>query len=219
MLRIGEMVRIARVTPRLLHEAVSLPSPAVTNARTGYRYYDRAQVSVLQQILAYRDPGVPLAVIAELSRTPDLIRGRQRDAIMAKRAELNRQLAALEAQGSRPFRFKRTPPVWAASVRRRVEMHAAAHELLHLLRDDLAVNESTPSAAIWYECHRRGAPRLRSAEPTRHEVRAHGTRHRAPGDLSRDEALVTRGAVSCVRANARGIPERDHRGSIPGLVM
>lgn len=145
MLRIGELARIAGVTPRLLrhYEAVGVLAPTLTNSRTGYRYYDRAQVDTLQRILAYRDAGVPLVVIAELFDRPHVLRERQRDAIVAKRALLDRQLAALDAQAERPFRIKRTAPVWALSVRRTVETYEAADALRHELR---------ASAAVWYEC-------------------------------------------------------------------
>lgn len=154
MLRIGELAQIAGVTPRLLrhYEAIGLFAPAVTNSQTGYRYYDLAQVSALQQILAYRDAGVPLATIAELSETPDRLLDHQRQSLMAQRARLDRQLAALDAHASRPFRVKRTVPVWIASRRRCVETYAAADSVLRDLRVDLAAEDDAPSAAIWHCC-------------------------------------------------------------------
>ena len=145
MLRIGELAQIAGVTPRLLrhYESTGVFAPALTDARTGYRYYDRSQVAVLQQILAYRDAGVPLAVIAELSQMPDTMLERQREALLAQRATLDRKLAALDAKSSRPFRVKRTVPVWVAAVRRSVETYQAADDLLRELRAD---------AVVWHEC-------------------------------------------------------------------
>lgn len=154
MLLIGELARIAGVTPRLLrhYEAVGVLAPAVTNARTGYRYYDRAQIVTLQQILAFRDAGVPLAVIAELSQWPDKLLERRREALVAQRAMLDHQLASLDAMSSRPFRVKRTAPAWIASVRRCVETYAAAESLLHDFRAEIGSDETVPSAAIWHCC-------------------------------------------------------------------
>jgi DNA-binding transcriptional MerR regulator len=145
MLRIGELARLAGVTPRLLrhYEAIGVLAPAVTNSRTGYRYYDRAQVITLQQILAYRDAGVPLAIIAELSQMPEMLLQRQREALETRRAELDRQSASLNAMTSRPFRVKRTAPFWAASIRRSVTTYQAADDLLREFRAD---------AAVWHEC-------------------------------------------------------------------
>lgn len=154
MLRIGEMAQIAGVTPRLLrhYEAIGVLAPARINSHTGYRYYDVGQVATLQQILAYRDAGVPLTVIAELARTPDVLIERQREALNARRAMVDRQLAALEARASRPFRVKHTAPIWTASVRRSVRTYQAADELLRDLRSDLQVDDGIPSAAVWHEC-------------------------------------------------------------------
>lgn len=154
MLRIGELAQIAGVTPRLLrhYEAIGLFAPAVTNAQTGYRYYDLAQVAALQQILAYRDAGVPLDTIAELAQTPDVLIERQRDTLRARRAMLDQQLAMLEANASRPFRVKQTAPVWTATIRRCVATYAAADDVLRELRADLAVGDDVPSAAVWHCC-------------------------------------------------------------------
>lgn len=147
MLRIGELARIAGVTPRLLrhYEAVGVLVPAFIS-RTRYRYYDLSQVAALQQILAYRDAGVPLADIAGFSVE------RQREVLKARRAVVDRQLASLDAMAAKPFRVKRTPPFWTASVRRTVETYAAAELMMRDLRAALAADESTPSAAVWHEC-------------------------------------------------------------------
>lgn len=154
MLKIGEMARIAGVTTRLLrhYEAIGILTPAVVDARTGYRYYDRAQIAGLQQILAYRDAGVPLATIAELTETPDRLVEGQRRALREQRAMIDRRLAVLEARAARPFRIRRTAPVWIVTTRRCVETYAAADDVLRSLRADLAVDDDTPSAAIWHCC-------------------------------------------------------------------
>jgi DNA-binding transcriptional MerR regulator len=152
MLRIGELARIAGVTPRLLrhYEAVGVLAPAETNSRTGYRYYSQAQLGTLQRALAYREAGLPLALIARLLRNnsqPGLLE-RQRERLVAERAELDRKLSLLDAElrqrASRPFRIKRTEPGWAASSWYSVATYAEADVLLRDL--------PTPSAAIWHLC-------------------------------------------------------------------
>lgn len=160
VLRIGEFAEMAGVTHRLLrhYEAVGVLTPAMTDGRNGYRYYARQQVTTLQQVLAYRELGVPLAVIADLLRddAPRGVLERQRDALVAERAALDRKLALLDAEikrlATRPFRVKWTAPVWTASVRRSVPTYGEAEVLLRALRAELAVDETTPSAAIWHSC-------------------------------------------------------------------
>ncbi len=160
VLPIGEFAEMAGVTHRLLrhYEAVGVLAPAETDRRTGYRYYARAQVATLQRVLAYRDAGVPLAVIADLLRD-DAPRGlleRQRDALVAARVALDRKLELLDAEihrlATRPFRVKWTAPVWTASVRRSIPTYAEADALLRELKAMCAAREATPSAAIWHSC-------------------------------------------------------------------
>jgi DNA-binding transcriptional MerR regulator len=152
MLRIGELARIAGVTPRLLrhYEAVGVLAPAETNSRTGYRYYTHAQVGILQRALAYREAGVPLPLIARLLQNasqPGLLE-RQRERIVAERAVLDHKLALLDAElrrrASRPFRIKRTERAWATSVRCSVATYADADALVRDL--------PAPSAAVWHLC-------------------------------------------------------------------
>jgi DNA-binding transcriptional MerR regulator len=154
MLRIGELARIAGVTPRLLrhYESVGVLAPALVDPRTGYRYYDRPQVAMLQEILAYRDAGVPLAMVAMLSTSPRALLERQRQALLAQRAVLDQRLAALNAMVSRPFRVKHTAPVWIASVRQSVETYDAADALMRELREALVAEVTMPSAAVWHCC-------------------------------------------------------------------
>jgi DNA-binding transcriptional MerR regulator len=160
MFQIGEFAEIAGVTHRLLrhYEAVGVLAPAETDGRTGYRYYARAQVATLQRVLAYRDAGVPLAVVAHLLRdsAPSGLLERQRDALVSARAALDRKLELLDAEiqrlATRPFRVKWTAPAWAASVRRSVPTYAEADALLRELKAAFAAQEATPSAAIWHSC-------------------------------------------------------------------
>jgi DNA-binding transcriptional MerR regulator len=160
MLRIGDFAEMAGVTHRLLrhYDAVGVLTPAMTDARNGYRYYTRKQVTTLQQVLAYRALGVSLTVIADLLRddAPRGVLERQRQALVAERAALDRKLALLDAEikrlATRPFRVKWTVPVWTASVRRSVSTYAEAEALLRELRADQTADETTLSAAIWHSC-------------------------------------------------------------------
>ncbi len=70
MLRIGDFSRLARVTIRTLHhyDEAGLLRPAHIDAATGYRYYDAAQLGLLQRILVLKDLGFSLDEIRTLLR-------------------------------------------------------------------------------------------------------------------------------------------------------
>ncbi len=97
---VGELARLTGVTVRALHhydERGLLPPSARTSA--GYRLYDDRDVLRLQQILLFRELGMPLEDISaaiEHAGTADLLRG-HRDALVAKRTRLDAMLAAVDA--------------------------------------------------------------------------------------------------------------------------
>jgi DNA-binding transcriptional MerR regulator len=200
MLRIGAFAEMTGVTTRLLrhYEAMNLFTPAETDRRNGYRYYTREQVADLQQVLAYRAAGMPLAVVSGVVNSRgsrDAIHTaltRQRAALLEERERLDRQLMLLDAElVSRsapapkqwPFRVKRTGPAWVASMRRVVESYSEADALLKQARADLSVRDTTPSATIWHRCRPAersidcevqvllARPPARSSMPIRHLTR------------------------------------------------
>src|SRR5271169_903114 len=100
MLRIGTFAEITGVTPRLLrhYAAVGVLVPAHTDARTGYRYYIRDQIPILQQMLAYRAAGVPLRAIPNVFGNRQSGLTQQRAALLEERAVIDRKLAFVDAE-------------------------------------------------------------------------------------------------------------------------
>ncbi len=84
---IGELANASGVSVRTLHhyDALGLLKPASV-AENGYRNYGRAEALRLQEILFYRDLGMPLAEIAAVLRT-----GQSLDRLVAHRARLDRE--------------------------------------------------------------------------------------------------------------------------------
>jgi len=73
--KVSELAAIARISVRTLHHyhEIGLLVPADVGPN-GYRYYEREQVLRLQQILIYRELGMPLAEIAKALDAPDFDR-------------------------------------------------------------------------------------------------------------------------------------------------
>ena len=69
---VKQLARLSGVSVRTLHyyDQIGLLKPADTGAN-GYRYYDRPQALRLQQILFYRDLGLPLGDIARTLDAPE----------------------------------------------------------------------------------------------------------------------------------------------------
>lgn len=90
--RIHQMARLAGVSTRTLryYDGIGLLSPSRA-AENGYRLYGQKEVDRLQQILFYRELGVPLETVRELVRAPGY------DAAGA----LEEHLSALKAQKER----------------------------------------------------------------------------------------------------------------------
>ncbi len=72
MFTVKQLSRLAEVTPRTLHhyDQVGLLNPARLG-ENGYRYYDRTSLLRLQQILLYRELGMPLEGIKAVIDQPD----------------------------------------------------------------------------------------------------------------------------------------------------
>jgi len=98
---VGELARLTGVTVRALHhyDEIGLVRPSQRTA-AGYRLYDDDDVLRLQRVLLYRELGMPLEEIAaaldEDADREELLR-RHRDVLLAKRARIDRMVAALDA--------------------------------------------------------------------------------------------------------------------------
>lgn len=95
MFGIGDFARHGRVSVRMLrhYDALGLLSPAHTDPSSGYRYYDAAQLSRLNRIIALKDLGFTLqqvlAILAEKVSVEEL-----RGMLRLRRAELEASIAA-----------------------------------------------------------------------------------------------------------------------------
>lgn len=101
MFRVGEFARLSGVTAKALrhYDAIGLFSPAFTDPSNGYRWYTPAQLPGLRRIVALRDLGVPLRVVAELiDGGADLreVLARRRRELETYQAAVDRKLAALD---------------------------------------------------------------------------------------------------------------------------
>ena len=98
---VGELARLTGVTVRALHhyDEIGLVRASQRTA-AGYRLYDGDDVLRLQRVLLYRELGMPLdeiaAAIDDDADREELLR-RHRDALLEKRARIDRMLAALDA--------------------------------------------------------------------------------------------------------------------------
>lgn len=98
---VGDLARLTGVTVRALHhyDEIGLVRPSQRTA-AGYRLYTDADVIRLQQVLLFRELGLPLDEIASAIDATDsreeLLR-QHRDVLLAKRARLDAMLAALDA--------------------------------------------------------------------------------------------------------------------------
>lgn len=98
---VGELSRLTGVTVRALHhyDEIGLCRPSQRSA-AGYRIYDEHDVLRLQQVLVFRELGVPLdeigAAIDDASDRAALLR-KHRAELARKRAQIDAMLAAVDA--------------------------------------------------------------------------------------------------------------------------
>ncbi|MCB9992345.1 MAG: MerR family transcriptional regulator [Hyphomicrobiaceae bacterium] len=90
-LTVSELSALSGVSVRTLHhyDAIGLLHPAEVG-QNGYRYYGRSEVLRLQQVLFYRELGLPLAEIRQTLDAPDFDLER---ALVAHRARLVADIA------------------------------------------------------------------------------------------------------------------------------
>lgn len=98
---VGDLARLTGVTVRALHhyDEIGLVRPSERTA-AGYRLYTDADVHRLQQVLLFRELGLPLEEIAsaidEVAGRDELLR-QHRTALVAKRDRLDAMVAAVDA--------------------------------------------------------------------------------------------------------------------------
>jgi DNA-binding transcriptional MerR regulator len=98
---VGELARLTGITVRALHhyDEIGLVVPSHRTA-AGYRLYDDRDVIRLQQVLLFRELGLPLDEIAfaidEAGTREELLR-KHRAVLVAKRGRLDAMLSALDS--------------------------------------------------------------------------------------------------------------------------
>src|SRR5262245_60830652 len=99
MFTVGDLARLSGVTVRALHHyaEIGLCTPSARSP-AGYRLYSDGDVVRLQQVLLFRELGMPLGEIAEAleSGTPRELLRRHREVLLVKRARLDQMIAALD---------------------------------------------------------------------------------------------------------------------------
>ncbi|UJW35642.1 MerR family transcriptional regulator [Saccharothrix sp. AJ9571] len=95
MFSIGEFAGLGRVSVRMLrhYDTIGLLRPVRVDGRSGYRYYDAAQLRDLNRVVALKDLGFTLEQVREIvdqKLNPEELRGMLR----LRRAQLEAQISA-----------------------------------------------------------------------------------------------------------------------------
>jgi len=94
---VGELAKLTGITVRTLHhyDQIGLVQPS-DRSRAGYRLYADGDVLRLQQVLMYRELGVPLDEIPAAIADPQQSLAKHREVLLAKRARIDAMLSALD---------------------------------------------------------------------------------------------------------------------------
>jgi DNA-binding transcriptional MerR regulator len=155
VIRIGSFARIAQVSTRTLrlYDKLGLLKPALVDPSTDYRYYSIDQLPRLNRILALKDLGFSLDQIAEALRS-ELSAEQLGGMLMMKRAEVERRVAAEQAQLARiaarlrqieqedaleayEVVIKRIDPQWIAAVSGVISDYITSEPIFIQLFDEL----------------------------------------------------------------------------------
>jgi DNA-binding transcriptional MerR regulator len=95
MFAIGDFARHGRVSVRMLrhYDAIGLLQPVAVDPETGYRYYEAAQLSRLNRIIALKDLGFTLQQVASVL-DEQVSAAELRGMLILRRAELQSQISA-----------------------------------------------------------------------------------------------------------------------------
>ena len=100
---VSEMAKLSGVSVRTLYyyDEIGLLMPSEVIAKTGYRYYDETAVTILQQILFYRELDFSLKEIVKIMNASDYNKEdalqKQRELLRLKRRRLDRMIGLLNA--------------------------------------------------------------------------------------------------------------------------
>lgn len=135
MISIGDFARLGRVSVRMLrhYDEIGLLRPARVDSMTGYRYYQAAQLSELNRIIALKDLGFTLQQVQQiLEQEPSvdelkaMLRMRRAELESRVRADIERlarveaRISIIEREGLMPTNevvIKQIPPVKVVEMR------------------------------------------------------------------------------------------------------
>jgi DNA-binding transcriptional MerR regulator len=183
MFTIGDFARLGQVSIRMLrhYDALGLLRPARVDPWTGYRYYEAAQLSRLNRIIALKDLGFSLQQVGEVldakvgtEELRGMLRLRQAElaetvaAATARLAQVETRLRSIESEGSMPAAevvLKALPAARVAVATGLAESFDPRHigpvvgplyRDLHARLGDLGIPVTGPDIA-WYEPEGDGA--------------------------------------------------------------
>ena len=102
-MQINEFAKLAGVSVRTLHyyDEIGLLKPAAVDEHSGYRYYDKASLLRMQEILFYRELDFSLKSICEILTSPHYNKQKalreQKSLLMLKKERLERLIAAIDS--------------------------------------------------------------------------------------------------------------------------
>jgi DNA-binding transcriptional MerR regulator len=167
--RIGEFADLSGVTRKTLrfYDHIGLFRPTRVDPLTRYRYYGAEQLEELAAILAFKDLGVSLAAVRNLTRKGGS-NERRRELLMEVKRKLETSVktaeqslswisAALEeladAKPAIPVVVKRRPAVPIASIRARVRDYAEMDRLESELQNSLPPQSlGDLRGTLWHHC-------------------------------------------------------------------
>ena len=102
MYSVKEVTKMLGISARTLHyyDEIGLLKPCYVDEQNGYRFYDKASLERMQEILFYRELDFPLKSIAEILASPNYDKQKalaeQKRLLTLKKDRMERLIAALE---------------------------------------------------------------------------------------------------------------------------
>jgi DNA-binding transcriptional MerR regulator len=167
--RIGEFAHLSGVTPKTLrfYDQIGLFRPSRVDPLTQYRYYRPEQLEELASILAFKDLGVSLSSVRNLTSKGGTIKSRRELLMELKRRleasirsaeqSLNWISAALDELADERFPIpvvvKRRPGVPIASIRSRIRNYAEMDRFERDLQNSLPPQSvGDLRGVLWHHC-------------------------------------------------------------------
>lgn len=155
MLKIGDFSKLSRITVRMLrhYDEIGLLKPQAVDERSGYRYYDEAQLLAANKIGMLKNLGFSLLAIKEIlthfndcNEIEKFLKIRQKE-LLAQERELREKIRSIDSaiknlkqEGdfmNYVVNFKTIPELYVASTRRVIANYMAEGELWAALMPEI----------------------------------------------------------------------------------